>query len=86
MGRTTMADLLAAVQAVGARVDALEATAGRAAVSAPAAPAVETHIGQSGKPDGRIHPCTAVPPCTRTLRSEKRAAIHGVEAGGHEPR
>lgn len=36
--------------------------------------------------DGRDFPCTAAKPCSRSLRSAKRAAVHGVDAGGHEPR
>lgn len=34
---------------------------------------------------GKGFPCTATPPCGRTFRTVGRAAIHGVEAGGHTP-
>ena len=34
---------------------------------------------------GKGFPCTAKPPCGRTFRTAARAAIHGVEAGGHTP-
>lgn len=35
---------------------------------------------------GQGFPCTAAEPCSRTLKTSKRAGIHGIEAGGHEPR
>jgi hypothetical protein len=35
---------------------------------------------------GQGFPCTAEKPCSRTLKTVKRAGIHGVDAGGHEPR
>jgi hypothetical protein len=65
------------------RLDALTALVERLApaVAAPVAPTA--HVGPSGKPDGRRFPCTASPACGRLLRSAKRAAIHGVDAGGH---
>jgi hypothetical protein len=31
-------------------------------------------------------PCSADKPCSRTFRTAKRAAVHGVDKGGHEPR
>lgn len=75
---------------LAARVDALAATveklatvvAAQAAVPAGAPTVVVAsspiarHIGPSGKPDGREHPCTATPPCGRMLRSPKSAASH----------
>ena len=77
-----------------ARLDALARTVATLATtvsalvptSAPAVVKAESpvHVGPSGKPDGRIFPCTATPACGRMLRSEGRAAIHGVAAGGHE--
>jgi hypothetical protein len=42
--------------------------------------------GPARSADGRDFPCTAGGDCTRRLRSAARAAIHGVDAGGHEPR
>lgn len=61
--------------------------ADRAARVAPAAAvASDEHIGPSGKPDGRRFACSADKPCSRLLRSEARAKVHGVEAGGHEIR
>ena len=68
---------------------AIETALAAVPTSAPAKPKAESvveHIGPSGKPDGRRFACTADGGCGRLLRSETRASIHGVDAGGHEPR
>ena len=88
MPRVTTADLAATIAAMSAQMADLTATVAAlsAPTAAPVAPVAAVHIGPSGKPDGRRFPCTAPTPCGRLLRGEKRASIHGVEAGGHEPR
>jgi hypothetical protein len=69
------------LDAIAAAVAA--AFAAQAAVSAPA-------TGSAAQPsrskDGRDFPCAADKPCSRSLRSANRAAVHGVVAGGHEAR
>jgi hypothetical protein len=57
-----------------------------AASSTTAPAASETPLAPVRSKDGRDFPCTAASPCSRSLRSAKRAATHGVEAGGHEAR
>mgnify|MGYP001428670360 FL=1 len=61
-----------------------------AAVTAAIAAAPPVASGQAGGPsrsrDGRDYPCTAGGECTRVLRSAARAAVHGIDAGGHEAR
>ena len=42
--------------------------------------------GPARSRDGRDFACTADKPCSRMLRSATRAAIHGVDKGGHDPR
>jgi hypothetical protein len=82
--------IMATRQTLAARVDALT-VAVEALVAAQAPVGARTtaqagepvHVGPSGKPDGRRFLCTADKPCGRLLRSAKRAAVHGVDAGGH---
>ncbi len=56
------------------------------AQSSTSAPTAKTEVARSK--DGRDFACTATDgaACSRSLRSAKRAATHGVEAGGHEAR
>lgn len=86
--KPTTAERMAALEA---KIEAL--TAALAAKPASGAQA----SGPSRSADGRDFACTAAlpigqdgkpvtVPCSRMLRSAARAAIHGVEAGGHEYR
>ena len=71
------------------RIDALTAAVATlvAAQASTVAPSVATPaIAPERSKDGRDFPCTAASPCSRSLRSAKRAAVHGVDAGGHDPR
>lgn len=55
---------------------ALVAAAPVASAPVKAKVAQPTHVGPSGKLDGREHPCTADGGCGRLLRSPKSAASH----------
>ncbi len=63
-----------------------------ALVAAQGAPAsAGTAASSTRSADGRDFACTATlaagqAPCSRRLRSAARAAVHGVDAGGHEYR
>lgn len=87
----TLASLAAQLLAVAKGLAALDydATPAQAAAPvgtfAPPAPVVPVAAAPVST-DGRIWPCTAAEPCGFMLRSEKRAAVHGVEAGGHDDR
>jgi hypothetical protein len=76
MARISMAAEIAALKA---EIAALKANPVK---SAPATFATSAQIkrGEAGVP------CTADKPCTRVLHTAKRAALHGVATGGHEPR
>ena len=77
----TLAQLVAQVAALQtALTDAL------AAKALPASPTAGTHVGPSGKLDGREHACSAPDACGRVFRSTEHASVHGVDAGGHAPR
>lgn len=70
MPRTTLATLAAEVARLTALLD-----------SAPVTAAASAHFAKSDIA------CSATPPCGRTdLRTAKRAAIHGIDVGGHAPR
>ena len=73
--KPTLTEQVAALTAMVAALTAAQAPTSGAQASGPARSA-----------DGRDFPCTAGGACTRRLRSKARAAIHGVDAGGHEPR
>lgn len=74
--KLTLTEQVAALTAMVAALTAAQAApASGASASGPARSA-----------DGRDFPCTAGGACTRRLRSKARAAVHGVDAGGHEPR
>ena len=75
--KPTLAEQVAALTAMVADLTAKLASAPVSGASA---------SGPARSADGRDFPCTAEKPCSRSLRSAKRAAIHGVDAGGHEPR
>lgn len=73
--------------------DAIAQAVAAAVAAAIAAQPVSSGSAASGtrSADGRDFPCTATlatgqAPCSRSLRSAARAAIHGVDAGGHEYR
>lgn len=66
---SAQSDLLAEIKALRAEVADLKATKA-------AAPSREF-------PFAAVHPCTATEPCTRVLRTAKRAASHGKD--GHFP-
>lgn len=73
-------------QRVDALTAAVEALVGLVApiVASTTAPAVATDVASVKRSkDGRDFPCTADGGCGRKLRSEARAAIHGIDAGGH---
>lgn len=74
---------IAALKSLAAIAPALVAAATVPTGAPVALPALDQHIGPSGKPDGRRFACTATKPCGRLLRSAARAGIHGVAAGGH---
>ena len=77
----TQAETLAQlVKQVAALTDAL------AAKARPASPTAGTHVGPSGKLDGREHACSAPDACGRVFRSTKHSGVHGIDAGGHAPR
>ena len=79
----TTKDLAAIAALIDARVAAI--------VAAPVAPApaeahVRTFATKAQREAGEGFACTAEPKCSRQLRTAKRAAVHGIAAGGHEPR
>jgi len=70
--------------AIAALIDARVAVA--APVAAPAEAHVRTFATKAMREAGEGFPCTAEPACSRVLRTAKRAAVHGIAAGGHEAR
>jgi hypothetical protein len=75
-----------------ATLDAITAAvaAALAAQAAPASAPAEAHVRtfatKAQREAGDGFACTAEPKCSRQLRTAKRAAVHGIAAGGHEPR
>ena len=74
------------LDAILALTAALTAKSAPVVAQADAESHVRTFATKAQREAGEGFACTAEPKCSRQLRTAKRAAVHGIAAGGHEPR